>query len=144
VNVTVYWQPTYIGLSGSGLLLPPQNNINITLRYQQPDYWVIPETAESRGALSGNAQTGTVASQPSGVPSLASASSPTQGSSQYYLPSQIPAMQQAAALGPSAGTQPGASIDAFAIAAAAFAVAALAVVVVAARHRSHRPPSPVG
>lgn len=136
-NVTIYWQTTYIGLSGSGLMLPPQNSISITLRYQQPDYWVLPPNVDSGGASSG-----TVANQPSGVPSLASADSATQDSSQYYLPSQIPAADQAA--GSSVGTQPGPSIDITTIATAAFIVAALAVVFLATRYRLHGPPSPMG
>ena len=142
VNVTIYWQPTYIGLSGSGLLLPPQNNIGITLRYQQPDYWVLPASVDSRSAFSDGAASGTIANQPSGVPSLASADSTAQGSSQYYLPSQIPAAQQA--IGSPAVAQSGTSIDTIAIATAAFVVAALAVVFLATRYRLHRPPSPMG
>jgi len=144
MNVTIYWQPTYIGLSGSGLLLPPADSISITLRYQQPDYWVLPASVDSRGALSGGATAGTVASQPTGVPSLASASSAGQGTSQYYLPAQIPAAQQAVAIGPSAGTSAGPSIDTYAMAAVAFVAAALAVVFLATRHRLHRPPPVIG
>jgi len=139
VNVTVYWEPTYIGLSGSGILLPPQTSIDITLRYQQPNYWVLPANVASRGAAAG-----TVASQPSGVPSLASSNSGSQGSSQYYLPSQIPAMQKAVLSGSSSGSQPGIGANTLTIAAIAFVAAALAVALVAARHRSHRPLSPVG
>jgi hypothetical protein len=141
LNVTIYWQPTYIGLSGSGLLLPPQNNISITLRYQQPDYWVLPTNVDSRSASSGGASSGTVASQPSGVPSLATTNSATQGSSQYYLPSQIPPAQQT--IESPAGTQSGTSIDTITVASAAFIVAALAAVLLATRHRPHRPPSPM-
>ena len=144
VNVTIYWQPTYIGLSGSGLLLPPQNRISIILRYQQPDYWVLPANVDSRSALSGDAASGTIANQPSGVPALASTNSAVQGSSQYYLPSQIPAAQQAVSIGSSVGTQPAASIDTITIATAAFVVAAITAVFLATRHRLHRPPSPMG
>ena len=142
VNVTVYWEPTYVGLSGSGLLLPPQNSISITLRYQQPDYWVLPANVDSRSASFGGTASGTIANKPSGVPSLASTNSAAQGSSQYYLPSQIPAAQQA--IGSSVETQPAISIDTVTIATAAFVVAALAVVFLATRHRLHRPPSPMG
>lgn len=42
VNVTVYWQPTYVGLAGSALVIPPENNASIILRVQQPNYWVMP------------------------------------------------------------------------------------------------------
>jgi len=142
VNVTIYWQPTYIGLSGSGLLLPPENSISITLRYQQPDYWVLPASVDSRSAFSGGAASGTIANQPGGVPSLASTNSATQGSSEYYLPSQIPAAQQS--IESSVGTQPAISADTITIATAAFVVAALAVLFLATRHRLHRPPSPMG
>ena len=145
INVTVYWQPTYIGLSGSGLILPPQNNINITLHYQQPNYWVLPANVASEGAYSGGASTGTAASRPSGVPSLASTNSGTQGSSQYYLPSQIPAIQQAAAIAPASGSQSALlGTNALTVASVAFVAAAIAVALVAARHRLHRPPSPIG
>jgi hypothetical protein len=144
VNITVYWQPTYVGLSGSGVLFPPQSNMNITLYYQQPDYWVLPASVASRGAFSGTTSAGTVASQPSGVPSLASTNSGAQSSSQYYLPAQIPTIKQAAVVGSSAGTQPGVDIGAFAAATALFAAAAIGVVFLATRRRHHRPPSPVG
>jgi len=142
VNVTIYWQPTYIGLSGSELLLPPQNSISITLHYQQPNYWVLPANVDSRSAFSGGAASGTVANQPSGVPSLASTNSATQGSSQYYLPAQIPATQQA--IESSVGAQPAISTDTITIATAAFVVVALAVLFLATRHRLHKPPSPMG
>ncbi len=139
VNVTMYWEPTYVGLSGSGLLLPPQNNINLTLHYQQPDYWVMPMGAVSRGAYADGTATATVASQPDGTPALAS-NSGTQSSSQYYLPSQIPAIQQAA-MQPSAG---GFGVDAFMVATAAFIVIALAVALVAARQHRRGSSAPTG
>ena len=138
-NATVYWEPFYIGLSGSGILLPPQTSIDITLQYQQPDYWVMPANVVSSGTSAG-----TVASQPSGVPSLASFNSGALGSSQYYLPSQIPAIQKNALSGSSPGPQTGIGVDTLTIAAIAFVGAALAVALVAARHRLHRSPSPVG
>src|SRR3989442_1571537 len=31
VNVTVYWQPTYVGLAGSALIIPPKTGASITL-----------------------------------------------------------------------------------------------------------------
>jgi len=138
INVTVYWEPTYVGLSSSGLLLPPQNSISLTLHYQQPDYWVMPMGAVSRGAYVGGAAAATVASQPNGTPSLASTNSGTQGSNQYYLPSQIPAMQQAA-VQPSTGSQPSTfGVGSLTVAAVVFIAAALAVVLVASRHRMKR------
>jgi disulfide bond formation protein DsbB len=144
VNVTVYWQPTYIGLSGSGLLLPPQNSISITLHYQQPDYWVMPGGVMSKNAYSGATSTGTIANQPSGVPSLAPTSSGTQSSSLYYLPTQIPAIPQMAVNGSTAGSQGNfLGVDFLIVATAAFIAVALAVVFVAVRYHTKRPPTPI-
>jgi hypothetical protein len=42
VNVTVYWQPMYVGLAGSALVVPPDDNASITLHAQQPNYWATP------------------------------------------------------------------------------------------------------
>ncbi len=140
VNITVYWEPTYIGLSGSGFLLPPQDSIALTLRYQQPDYWVMPMGVASKGATAGGEPTGTVASQPSGVPSLAASGPEGQTSSQYYVPTQIPTIQQSA--GPSGGSQTGTlSVGVLTAATAAFIAVAIAAVLIAARSRQHRPPS---
>jgi hypothetical protein len=145
VNVAVYWEPTYVGLSGSGLLLPPQNSVSLTLHYQQPDYWVMPMGAASSGAyVNGTAAQATVASQPSGTPSLASSSSGAQGASQYYLPSKIPAIQQISNPG---GTNETSAfpfgIDGVLAATAAFVAAALAVVLLA-RQRMKRSSTPLG
>jgi hypothetical protein len=38
VNVTVYWQPDYVYLSGQALVLPPQMTASITLKVQQQPY----------------------------------------------------------------------------------------------------------
>jgi hypothetical protein len=140
VNITIYWQTTYIGLSGSGVLIPPQNSINLTLRYQQPTYWVMPAGVDARGTSSGPASAATVANQPSGTPSLASASTAAQGSSEYYLPQQIPAIQSVGAVEPSTSGQAGSlNTGTIATAAALFAIIALAVVLVATRRHSNRP-----
>jgi len=142
VNITFYWQPTYVGLSGSGLLLPPQSNISLTLRYQQPDYWVMPAGVESQGSSIGGAPAATVASQPGGTPSLASSLSNTQASNQYYLPSQIPAIQQASGVETTPNGQTGPSTaEAVAAAGAAFVAAALVVVLTVTRRHHNRPPA---
>ncbi|MHB1908613.1 MAG: hypothetical protein ACYCQJ_07040 [Nitrososphaerales archaeon] len=40
VNVTVYWQPMYLGLSGSTLVIPPSSSGKITLHAEQTQqYW---------------------------------------------------------------------------------------------------------
>ena len=143
VNVTVYWEPTYVGLSGSGLLLPPGDSISLTLHYQQPDYWVMPMGVDSRGADAGGAASATVASQPDGTPSLAPTYSGTQGSSQYYLPQKIPAIQQVANSGDTGAAAISLGTDGLLAATAAFAAVALAVVLVA-RHRTKRSSTSTG
>ena len=143
VNVTVYWEPTYVGLSGSGLLLPPQNHISLILHYQQPDYWVMPMGVDSRGADVGGATSATVASQPDGTPSLAPTDSGTQGSSQYYLPQKIPAIQQVANSGATNAATITLGTDGLLAATAAFVGIALAVVLVA-RHYMKRSSTPTG
>jgi hypothetical protein len=142
VNVTIYWQPTYVGLSGSGLLIPPQNNVNLTLRYQQPDYWVMASGVSSKGAYTGGTPSATVASQPNGTPSIASSSSGTQSSSQYYLPSQIPAIQQSAPA-PAAAGSGFMGTEGLLVASVIFAALVL-VVVVAARRNPRKSPTPTG
>jgi hypothetical protein len=141
VNVTVYWQPTYIGLSSSGLLLPPQNSISLSLHYQQPDYWVMPMGVRAQGAYAQGGQGATAANQPTGMPSIASSGSSAQGQSQYYLPSQIPSIQQAgSAQVPTAGANL-ASAWTFGAVAAIIAIAGIAVVFVGTRrHQKGRLP----
>ena len=140
VNITVYWQPTYVGLSESGLLLPPQDSISLTLRYQQPDYWVMPAGVESQSSSIRGASAATIASQPDGTPSLASSLSDTQGSNQYYLPSQIPAIQQANGTETTPNTQTGLlTAEAVATGGAAFVAMALVVVLTATRRHRNRP-----
>jgi len=137
VNVTIYWQPTYVGLSGSGLLIPPQTSLNLTIRYQQPDYWIMPAGVASKGAYAGGATSATVASQPNGTPSLASSGSAAQTSSQYYLPSQIPAIQQVIPT-PAVSQSSFIDTDVLVVASALFIAIILAVVVVAARRNPRR------
>ena len=68
VNVTVYWQPTYIGLAGEALIIPPQTNADIVLHGQQPTYWIMPygvATPQTATAASGSAL---FANSPGGIP----------------------------------------------------------------------------
>jgi hypothetical protein len=68
VNVTVYWQPTYVGLSGSVLVVPPSNSASITLyAIEQPSYWWSPgPLAYGSTGVSGSYTT--IAGQPMGEP----------------------------------------------------------------------------
>jgi len=93
VNVTAYWEPTYVGLAASVLVIPPTSSVSLTLHYQQSNYWVTPAGTTvqpgSPGATSGSA----VSNEATGVPSgSAQASSQLRMSSQYYLPSAIPSL----------------------------------------------------
>ena len=140
VNVTAYWQPTYIGLSASTLLIPPADTANLTLTYQQPSYWAVPMGVGYAQAptTQGGA---TVANQPSGVPTEISqqrtASTQTSQAS-MYLPTQIPAVKAAAA---SPGSLPPASNGlgmawaTAAVAVGAFAVLGVTLVVLGRRQR---------
>lgn len=89
INVTVYWQPTYVGFAASELLMPPDAEVTLTLHYQQPDYWVMPYAAQyAKSDLSG--APATLASQPGGVPNEVRSSQGQQGpSNQFFVPSQI-------------------------------------------------------
>lgn len=108
VNVTVYWQPTYIGLAGSALLIPPTNSASITLHAQEPNYWVMPYGVKSVGAMAGSltgapTTMGTIASAQGGVP--AEQASQYQYGSPYLngLPQQTTPPLQITPL-PSTGT----------------------------------------
>ncbi|MDA4128426.1 MAG: hypothetical protein OK422_03055 [Thaumarchaeota archaeon] len=69
INVTVYWQPSYVGLAASTLVLPPQASASLTLRFQQPNYWAYPYGAKSTGVVPGVSGTaGTIANTAGGVP----------------------------------------------------------------------------
>ncbi|HZW85634.1 MAG TPA: hypothetical protein VFE91_07035, partial [Nitrososphaerales archaeon] len=79
------------------LLLPPFSSASITLKYQQPSYWVMPAgTTYAPGSAGGaSPQDATLANQPNGVPGNVM-QTPTQGSQAsglYYIPSQIPSLQ---------------------------------------------------
>jgi len=73
VNVTVYWEPTYVGLGGSVLVIPPQNSATITLHVQQPSYWYMSKD------LSAGAATPTVTSAPTDTSTSASLSNSAEG-----------------------------------------------------------------
>ena len=141
VNVTVYWQPSYVGLSGSTLLLPPFSSTSITLKYQQPSYWAIPAGTNYAPGSAGGAspQDATVANQPNGVPGNVQ-QTPTQGSQssgQYYLPSQIPSIKAGSQA--SSGNALSAPMSLFWLAGpviAAFLIASAAAVLVMRKNRN--------
>ncbi len=142
VNVTVYWQPTYVGLSGSALLFPPTDSVNLTLHYQQPDYWVMRMGVQTAGG----SDTGTYASQPTGVPAQSSiGASQKAASSQYYTPYSIPPIEYQAGSGAANdSTQPflGLSSADLAISAGILAIAAAGILGVVLRRRTRRLSAP--
>ena len=143
INVTVYWQQTYVGLSASAVVIPPSSSVSLTLQYQQPEYWVTPQGVETATAGSSGASSGTVADQPTGVPSTVQSSpSGTESQGQYYLPLAIPSIE--AALGTTGSTTttsshatPGGGVTTVAIGATAVVLATLGVAVVVLRMRPH-------
>jgi hypothetical protein len=80
VNVSVNWQPAYVGLAGSLLIIPPQTGGNITLQLQQPTYWVTPYGVQTptAGASTGLAA---VANSPDSVPASVSSAEGTASAS---------------------------------------------------------------
>jgi len=89
VNVTVYWEPTYVGLAGSTIIVPPQTTASITLHVQQPSYWVMPYGVELTPATGGEATASssansipaTVLQQQQGNPLLKNYQTPTNPTS---------------------------------------------------------------
>jgi hypothetical protein len=77
INITTYWETTYVGLSASTTIIPPYGDVSLTLQYQQPESWIRPMG---------------VSNQPTGVPSTVQSNPSKSGSdlSQPYLPSAIP------------------------------------------------------
>jgi hypothetical protein len=115
VNVTVFWEPMYVGLSGQTLIIPPSTSGEITLHVEQmPYYWyggVVPlmgtatvqgapgvystaTVANSQGMIPASAynqQQQMQASGNSGIPPTGSSQGSTAGSLQ---PTQIPQILQ--------------------------------------------------
>ena len=99
VNVTVYWQPTYVGLAGSALLIPPSQQAVITLKAQQQSYWAFPQGVASSQTVAPGSQSGspsTVANGPGAVPAIVAQNSPQVGApseaSTQTIPTQIPSL----------------------------------------------------
>lgn len=147
VNVTIPWinatapsESTYVGLSGTTLLLPPATTANLTLNYQQPDYWVIPMGVQSASSPVSTTANGTIASEPTGVPAE-SALGASQGSdsSQYYAPTSIPAIgSQGASLQPNQQSLLGLSTTELVASIGVAAAATLCILGLFIRRRTHR------
>ncbi|MGD0396161.1 MAG: hypothetical protein ABSB26_04540 [Nitrososphaerales archaeon] len=142
INVTLYWQTTYVGLSASAVVIPPDNSVNMTLHYQQPENWVMPMGVETSTANSSPGSNGTIANKPTGVPSTVQ-STPSQTASeiQYFLPSAVPSIEAALHTTGSTTTSSyailGGGVTTVAIGATAVILATLGVAVVILRTRPH-------
>jgi len=99
VNVTVYWQPTYIGLAGSALLIPPSQQAEITLKAQPQNFWAFPQGVASSQTVapvpgSASSAPSAVANGPGAVPASVEQNSQQRGAqsqvSTQTVPSQIP------------------------------------------------------
>jgi hypothetical protein len=64
VNVTVYWQPDYVYLSGQALVLPPQTSASITLQVQQNPYPIYYSSPGQGGATTVTTVTSTATGSP--------------------------------------------------------------------------------
>jgi hypothetical protein len=85
INVTVYWQPMEVSLSGSALIIPPANGATVVLQYQQPTniYYPTPYATPGAAGSSSGSSGVTTASQGSGAatpPASQAASSTAQSS----------------------------------------------------------------
>jgi hypothetical protein len=154
VNVTVYWQPTYVGLGGSALIIPPQNSATITLHVQQPTYWYMSKdlaTGSSSGASPGatsptatsaptsTSSPGTLSNTASGVPAFISSQFSSSSTGAPSIQTQIPSITTTTA---SPGTVTTATPDytlpltIAVVAALAIAVLSFALVIVRSRKKS--------
>jgi hypothetical protein len=126
VNVTVYWQPTYVGLAASTMIIPPQNSASLILQVQQPSYWVMPLGAQSTPTLGGQA---TTSSSPTSIP--ATVYQQQQGNpilKNYQAPSTTSSTTTPTPT-PTSDTDPGNGLLFPIIAAASIAIAALSLAV---------------
>lgn len=136
INVTVYWQPSYVGLAASALVIPPSDSVNLTLRYQQPAYWAMPAGVSYTSTPSQGTGSTTIASKPTAVPNQSGLPSARQsGQSPYFIPSQIPTQSVTPAPSGSSGTLSPQSIGLTAAAGAAAIFGAMAATLVVLKIR---------
>jgi hypothetical protein len=150
VNVTVYWQPTYVSFAGWSLVIPPQTSAKITLHFQQPMYYVTPYA--QTGVSSGAGQVSTPPREGVAVPGSSGAQAASNGAAQATIAypgfgpggiSQPPAQTQfstqtvyVATGGAGTTSTPGSSNTLLLVAVgAAVAIAVLSLLVVGVRSR---------
>ena len=94
VNITMYWEPNYVELTGTALIIPPQTSAQMTLKVQQQNYILEPGIAQSGVA--------TAAGVSNGVSSSPAPSSSGNNIANSTTPTQIPPFE--AQLGAISGT----------------------------------------
>jgi hypothetical protein len=140
INVTVYWQPSYVGLAASTLIIPPQSSADLTLRYQQPNYWMMPYAAKSAATPGIASSAGTISNAPGGIPADQAQIIQAQSASQNFalglppnssIPQATTTVQVPASSGPT--SQPPVSNDQLlliaGIGAAAIVLSALSIAI---------------
>ena len=99
INVTAYWQPTYVYLEGYALIVPPQTSASITLHAQQLPYYGIPyATGQTTPPIQSGTDVKTATTVGSGAPQTNQASGPTN------QPQIIPPFSTTAIASPVAST----------------------------------------
>lgn len=74
MNVTAYWEPTYVGLAGQMVVIPPATSADIALKTQTPIFWgmsygvATPGVATGSGSAFPSSSRVAVAQDPNGVP----------------------------------------------------------------------------
>ena len=87
INVTVYWQPMYVTLSGSALIIPPQTGATIVLQYQPSTSYYYPAPYASSGSSgSGVASPGVPSTSPGAGSSTSTASNQAASSQGQSAP----------------------------------------------------------
>ncbi len=141
VDVTIYWQPTYVGLAGSALIMPPKTGASITLHAQQPNYWATPYGVQTMGAVGATSKTmGTIASAEGGIPAQQYSQYQYGPASQTGVPQQYTPPVQIVPSSPSGSTDTAQSSNILLSGATVAAVAIASIsVVIAVRARKPVP-----
>ncbi len=67
INVTIYWQPMYVWLAGTDLIMPSDTTSNIVLHAQQSNYWIMPYAVNSATAPNPGIAYSQAPSQPAAI-----------------------------------------------------------------------------
>ncbi len=87
VNVTAYWQPMYVGFTGSALIIPPSTSAKIVLEPYQENYYPIAYAAGTATSGVATPPIGANSGIPGGIPSTGSQNG---ASTSQFIQNQIP------------------------------------------------------